>query len=166
MSPWRLFTCDSRCKVCEKSPWRLDMRPQMQGMGMVSSCRLWTCDTKCKICAVAHPRHSRGVTPGTWFGREITLVNVDVTPGTGSWRRGHPGVSGPVTPGAGSLKGLTLGNVDVCSQVQSQGECQPGNCRYLTPGTELFQILKDDAMKVLHSTRQQIWKTQQWPQGL
>ena len=28
---------------------------------------------------------------------------------------------------------------------------------------ELFQILKDDALKVLHSTRQQIWKTQQWP---
>ena len=30
--------------------------------------------------------------------------------------------------------------------------------------TELFQILKDDAMKVLHSICQQIWKTQQWPQ--
>ena len=29
---------------------------------------------------------------------------------------------------------------------------------------ELFQILKDDAMKVLHSIFQQIWKTQQWPQ--
>ena len=29
---------------------------------------------------------------------------------------------------------------------------------------ELFQILKDDAMKVLHSICQQIWKTQQWPQ--
>ena len=29
---------------------------------------------------------------------------------------------------------------------------------------ERFQILKDDAMKVLHSMRQQIWKTQQWPQ--
>ena len=29
---------------------------------------------------------------------------------------------------------------------------------------ELFQILKDDAMKVLHSIWQQIWKTQQWPQ--
>ena len=29
---------------------------------------------------------------------------------------------------------------------------------------ELFQILKDDAIKVLHSTCQQIWKTQQWPQ--
>ena len=29
---------------------------------------------------------------------------------------------------------------------------------------ELFQILKDDAVKVLHSKRQQIWKTQQWPQ--
>ena len=30
--------------------------------------------------------------------------------------------------------------------------------------TELFQILKDDAVKVLYSICQQIWKTQQWPQ--
>ena len=30
--------------------------------------------------------------------------------------------------------------------------------------TELFQILKDDAVKVLHSIYQQIWKTQQWSQ--
>ena len=30
--------------------------------------------------------------------------------------------------------------------------------------TELFHILKDDAVKVLHSICQQIWKTQQWPQ--
>ena len=30
--------------------------------------------------------------------------------------------------------------------------------------TELFQILKDNAVKVLHSLCQQIWKTQQWPQ--
>ena len=29
---------------------------------------------------------------------------------------------------------------------------------------ELFQILKDDAVKVLHSIGKQIWKTQQWPQ--
>ena len=29
---------------------------------------------------------------------------------------------------------------------------------------ELFQILKGDAVKVLHSIREQIWKTQQWPQ--
>ena len=29
---------------------------------------------------------------------------------------------------------------------------------------ELFQILKDDAVKVLHSICQQIWKTQQWSQ--
>ena len=29
--------------------------------------------------------------------------------------------------------------------------------------TELFQILKDDAVKMLYSTSQQIWKTQQWP---
>ena len=35
-----------------------------------------------------------------------------------------------------------------------------------SPGipVELFQILKDDAVKVLHSTYQQIWKTHQWPQ--
>ena len=31
------------------------------------------------------------------------------------------------------------------------------------PG-ELFQILKDDAVKVWHSICEQIWKTQQWPQ--
>ena len=30
--------------------------------------------------------------------------------------------------------------------------------------SELFQIPKDDAVKVLHSIHQQIWKTQQWPQ--
>ena len=29
---------------------------------------------------------------------------------------------------------------------------------------ELFQILKEDTIKVLHSIGQQIWKTQQWPQ--
>ena len=29
---------------------------------------------------------------------------------------------------------------------------------------EIFQTLKDDAVKVLHSIRQQIWKIQQWPQ--
>ena len=32
------------------------------------------------------------------------------------------------------------------------------------PG-ELFKILKDDAVKVLHTTCQQIWKTAQWPQN-
>ena len=31
-------------------------------------------------------------------------------------------------------------------------------------GAELFKILKDDALKVLHLVCQQIWKTQQWPQ--
>ena len=31
---------------------------------------------------------------------------------------------------------------------------------------ELFQILKDDVVKVLHSIFQQTWKTQQWPTGL
>ena len=31
---------------------------------------------------------------------------------------------------------------------------------------ELFQILKDDTVKVLHSVRQQIWKMEQWPQDM
>ena len=31
-------------------------------------------------------------------------------------------------------------------------------------GDELFQILKDDAIEVLHTICQEIWKTQQWPQ--
>ena len=35
---------------------------------------------------------------------------------------------------------------------------------HLSIPVELFQILKDDAVKVLHSICQQIWKTQQWPQ--
>ena len=30
--------------------------------------------------------------------------------------------------------------------------------------TELFKILKENAVQVLHSVRQQIWKIQQWPQ--
>ena len=29
---------------------------------------------------------------------------------------------------------------------------------------ELFQVLKDDAVKVIHSICQKVWKTQQWPQ--
>ena len=37
------------------------------------------------------------------------------------------------------------------------------NCRVDGMPVELFQILKDDAVKVLHSICQQIWKTQQWP---
>ena len=54
---------------------------------------------------------------------------------------------------------------------------QPQICRWLGSITtnkasggggnpaELFQIPKDDAVKVLHSIYQKIWKTQQWPQG-
>ena len=48
-----------------------------------------------------------------------------------------------------------------------------GSIKYITTNkpsggdgipVELFQILKDDAVKVLHSICQQIWKTQLWPQ--
>ena len=46
-----------------------------------------------------------------------------------------------------------LGNITV--NKDSGGDGMP---------VELFQILKDDAVKVLHSICQQIWKTKQWPQ--
>ena len=46
-----------------------------------------------------------------------------------------------------------LGNITM--HKASRGDGIPG---------ELFQILKEDAVKVLHSICQQIWKTQQWPQ--
>ena len=38
-------------------------------------------------------------------------------------------------------------------------------CRDDEIPVEVFQVLKDDAVKVLHSICQQIWKTQQWPQN-
>ena len=40
----------------------------------------------------------------------------------------------------------------------------PGACSNSGIPVELLQILKDDAVKMLHSICQQIWKTQQWPQ--
>ena len=47
----------------------------------------------------------------------------------------------------------------------STGEDRPRTCNLYTDiPVELFQILKDDAVKVLHSIYQLIWKTQQWPQ--
>ena len=48
-----------------------------------------------------------------------------------------------------------LKQYSVCTNKASGGDGIP---------VELFQILKDDAVKVLHSICQQIWKTQQWPQ--
>ena len=47
---------------------------------------------------------------------------------------------------------LALGSITM--NTASRGDAIP---------VELFQILKDDAVKVLHSIWQQIWKTQQWP---
>ena len=48
-----------------------------------------------------------------------------------------------------------LGSITTNKAVRSVGDGIP---------VELFQILKDDALKVLHSIGQQIWKSQQWPQ--
>ena len=52
--------------------------------------------------------------------------------------------------------------------VRSQVGIRKHYCKQVSGGdgipVELFQILKDDAVKVLHSIHQQIWKTQQWSQ--
>ena len=58
-------------------------------------------------------------------------------------------------PGMWSQAGLSLGSIT--TNKASGGDGIP---------VELFQILKDDAVKVLHSICLQIWKTQQWPQDL
>ena len=53
------------------------------------------------------------------------------------------------------MKAILSGSFNECQFEASGGDGIP---------VELFQILKDDAVKVLHSICQQIWKTQQWPQ--
>ena len=58
-------------------------------------------------------------------------------------------------PGVWSHMGLTS-QVGITTNKAGGGDGIP---------VELFQILKDDAVKVLHSIGQQIWKTQQWPQA-
>ena len=64
----------------------------------------------------------------------------------------HDGVITHLEPGILEFKvRLALGSITT----NSGGDGIP---------VELFQILKDDAVKVLHSVCQQIWKTQQWPQ--
>ena len=60
----------------------------------------------------------------------------------------HPGRQAP-----GMWSQVGLGNIT--TNKASGGDGIP---------VELFQILKDDAVEVLHSVCQQIWKTQQWPQ--
>ena len=70
-------------------------------------------------------------------------------------------------------EGLAVGKTGSCSGGQShlsksltQFSADGWGCVPSADGipTELFQSLKDDAAKVLHSICQQIWKTQQWPQ--
>ena len=51
----------------------------------------------------------------------------------------------------------------ICSQVDLRKHHYKGSGGDGIPA-ELFQILKDDTVKVLHAICQQIWKTQQWPQ--
>ena len=59
----------------------------------------------------------------------------------------HDGVTTHLEPDIWALESITANKA-------SGGEGIP---------VELFQILKDDAVKVLHSICQQLWKTQQWP---
>ena len=62
--------------------------------------------------------------------------------------------------------GLTLVGKAMLSKSLTQFSADGWGCVPSADGipTELFQSLKDDAAKVLHSICQQIWKTQQWPQ--
>ena len=66
----------------------------------------------------------------------------------------HDGVITPLDPGILECQ-LRWALGSITTNKASGGDGIPA---------ELFQILKDDAMKVLHPICQQIWKTQQWPQ--
>ena len=66
----------------------------------------------------------------------------------------HNGVVTHLEPDILECEGMAFGSITM--NKASGGDEIP---------VELFQILKDDAITVMHSTCQQIWKTQQWPQG-
>ena len=66
----------------------------------------------------------------------------------------HDGVITPLEPGILECKvKWALGGITTNKATEGDGM-----------SVELFQILKDDAVKVLYSICQQIWKSQQWPQ--
>ena len=66
----------------------------------------------------------------------------------------HDGVITPLVPDILECEVMwTLGSITTDKASEGDGI-----------STELFQILKDDSVKVLHSMCQHIWKTQQWPQ--
>ena len=71
-----------------------------------------------------------------------------------SWHRYHDGVITQLEPDILECN-IKWASESITTNKASGGDGIP---------VELFQILKDDAVKVLHSIHQQIWKTQHWPQ--
>ena len=70
----------------------------------------------------------------------------------------------PAVPAGATSPGVAL----VRAEESSFGTRRPSQAAAARPPSrrpQLFQILKNDAVKVLYSICQQIWKTQQWPQG-
>ena len=65
--------------------------------------------------------------------------------------------------GVVSLQGLDILKCEVKWALRSTAVNKTSGCNEIPE--ELFKSLKDGAVKVLHSLYQQIWKTQQWPQG-
>ena len=91
--------------------------------------------------------------------KSLSCVQLLTTPWTAAYQAYPPmGFSSPWdSPGKSTGMGChcLLHNWAIILNKASGGDGIP---------VELFQILKDDAVKVLHSICQQIWKTQQWPQ--
>ena len=93
-----------------ESGWRLDMRPQVHGLGRGSPWRWWRCDLRYRVCVGVHHGDCGHVTPGT--GSRVGCQPEDsghVTPGAGSGR-GHPGDCEHVTPDAWSVRCCLLGD--------------------------------------------------------
>ena len=88
-----------------------------------------------------------------YWSFSFSIIPSKEHPGLISFRMDSPRVRHPRVrhPGVWSQRGLR----SITMNKASGGDRIP---------VELFQILKDDAVKVLHSVCQKIWKTQQWPQ--
>ena len=78
--------------------------------------------------------------------------------------RTQQGGAGYQLPDVWAINSCCLYAILECEVKWALGSITMNKTRSDGTPAELFQILKDDAMKVLHSICQQIWKTQQWPQ--
>ena len=122
------------------------------------------CSILCNHLMVTRVKDGERDSQGVWDGHGHTAVfNMENQQGPAGQHMELCSVSG------GSLDGRGVwGSMDTCVCLAESLCCSPKTIiiyliGYTSIPVELFQILEDDAVKVLHSICQQTWKTQQWP---